>query len=352
MPFSLDGTYGLIDNYDYQVLPSGFSYTFIGYQTLLLDPSGTLASGTITFPLTPAGGMTIKISTTQAITTLTLNGNGKTIVNPATSLAANQTLTYIYNSVNTKWYASNNTAASSGITAQIQPISAAIASNAITVSASQLTLDFRSTTLTSGAVTLVTGTPANLVIAATDSFGLTTAYGNQRIAILAINNGGTIELAATALANAFNINETNFVTTVVAATASGAVKSGSVRTLVPYRVIGFIDATFTTGTGWGSITQVQGKGGSALDALSSIGYGQIMQPVTRNSGQTYYNTTGRPIVLYLRCQVSTTLNVTINGNAMGQMQTGTSPAINISFIITPGTSYVLAGGYDSVYEIR
>ena len=352
MPFSLDGTYGLIDNYDYQVLPSGFSYTFANYQTLLLDPSGSLATGTITFPLTPAGGMTIKISTTQAITTLTLNGNGKTIVNPATSLAANQTLTYIYNSVTTKWYASNNTAASSVGPAQIQPISAAIASNAITVSASQLTLDFRSTTLTSGAVTSVTGTPSNLVIAATDSFGLATAYGNQRIAILAINNGGTIELAASALYGGVSLTETGVITTAATATTNSAIKAANVRTGVAYRVIGFIDVTFTTATGWGSLALIQGKGGAALDALSSIGYGQIMQPVTRNSGQTYYNTTGRPIVLYLRCQVSTTLNVTINGNAMGQMQTGTSPAINISFIITPGTSYVLAGGYDSVYEIR
>jgi hypothetical protein len=243
-------------------------------------------------------------------------------------------------------------ATTNSISSVIQPISASIATNAITVSASALILDFRSTTLTSGTVTTVSGTPSSLTIASTDSFGLVTAYGNQRIVILAINNAGTIELAASAIYGGVSLDETGVITTAATATTATAIKAANVRTGVAYRVIGFVDATFTTATGWGSLAEVQGYGGQALSAMSSLGYGQVLQSVTRNSGTTYYNTTGKPIVLYLRVTVSSTFNMTVNGNAMGQMQTGSSPAININFIIAPGNSYSASGGYDSVYELR
>jgi hypothetical protein len=86
-------------------------------------------------------------------------------------------------------------------------------------------------------------------------------------------------------------------------------------------------------------------------ALPVLGIGQTMTSPTRNSGTTYYNTTGKAIVFHCRVTVSTTFNMTVNGNAMGQMQTGTSPAINVSYIILPGWSYVASGGFDYVYEI-
>jgi hypothetical protein len=158
-------------------------------------------------------------------------------------------------------------------TSKIQPISATITSNQIIVSASALTLDFRSTTLTSGTVTTVIGTPANLTIASTDSFGLVTASGNQRIAILAINNAGTIELAAASLFGSQSLDETGVITTVTAATTSAQIKSATARTNVAYRVIGFVDATFTTGTGWGSLTVVQGQGGVNLVRQTAINLG-------------------------------------------------------------------------------
>ena len=65
----LDGTNGLIQQYDYQVLTTGFSYTFAaGTQVLVINPAGTLATGTITMPAAPADGMTITFSSTQTIT--------------------------------------------------------------------------------------------------------------------------------------------------------------------------------------------------------------------------------------------------------------------------------------------
>ena len=245
----------------------------------------------------------------------------------------------------------------------IQPITAAIASNAITITPSALSLEFRNTTLTSGAVNFVQGTPTPLVIASTDSFGLVTAAGNQRLAILAINNAGTIELAATALYGGVSLDETGVITTATASTTATGIKAANVRTGVAYRVIGFVDATFTTGTGWGSLALVQGAGGNAATSLGSLGYGQTYQPVTRTSGTTYYNTTGKPIfgIQYNQGNAgnNTTSTISINGGAAiqfiwaGAIATGTGGTG--MYIIPPGASYVITDTFvtaKAVYELR
>jgi hypothetical protein len=105
MTLALSGTNGLLQAYDYQVLTTGFSYTFAaGTQVLVIDPAGTLATGTITMPASPADGMTITISSDQQITALTMSGNGGTIVGPAVQLIPNQPLSWVYRLANTTWY--------------------------------------------------------------------------------------------------------------------------------------------------------------------------------------------------------------------------------------------------------
>lgn len=232
--------------------------------------------------------------------------------------------------------------------AQIQPITASIGSNAITITPGALRLDFRNATLTNGAVTTVSGTPAALVIAATDSFGLVTAYGNQRLVVLAINNAGTIELAVSAMYGGVALDETGVITTETASTTATGIKAANVRTGVAYRVIGFVDATFTTATGWGSLVEVQGAGGNALTAMLSFGYGQTWQSVTRTGGVTYYNTTGKPILLNTAMQYSAgggvTATIAINGVSIIYCYSY-SPSVNSSgagqIIIPPGASYVI-----------
>ena len=74
MPTKIDGNNGVLQSYDFQVLTTGFSYTFAsGTTTLIAVPAGTLATGTITMPGSPADGMVITITTTQQITALTIN---------------------------------------------------------------------------------------------------------------------------------------------------------------------------------------------------------------------------------------------------------------------------------------
>ena len=106
MAVLLNGTNGLIQAYDYQVLTTGFSYVFAaGTQTLVLNPAGTLATGTITMPASPSDGMVITFSSTKQITALTLNGNtGQTVVGGVSYLPANTAVAYVYRLSNTSWF--------------------------------------------------------------------------------------------------------------------------------------------------------------------------------------------------------------------------------------------------------
>ena len=106
MTVKIDGTNGLLQSYDYQVLTTGFSYTFAaGTQVLVAVPAGTLATGTVTMPSAPADGMVITIQSSQQITALTLNGNtGQSIVGNAVQISPNAPLSWVYRLTNTTWY--------------------------------------------------------------------------------------------------------------------------------------------------------------------------------------------------------------------------------------------------------
>jgi hypothetical protein len=115
MTLKADGTNGVLQQYDYQVSTTGFSYTFAaGTTVLVMNPAGTLATGTITMPAAPADGMTISFSSTQTITALTVAGNtGQSIVGNPTTLNAGGGASFVYRLANTTWYAQVNTAVSS-----------------------------------------------------------------------------------------------------------------------------------------------------------------------------------------------------------------------------------------------
>ena len=106
MTTKVDGTNGVLQAYDYQVLATGFTYTFAsGVTNLIANPAGTLATGTITMPASPVDGMTITFSSSQAITALTVSANtGQSIVSAVTTLAAGGGAKYLYRSTNTTWY--------------------------------------------------------------------------------------------------------------------------------------------------------------------------------------------------------------------------------------------------------
>lgn len=107
MPTKIDGNNGVLQSYDFQVLTTGFSYTFAtGTTTLIAAPAGTLATGTITMPGSPADGMVITITTTQEITALTISGNsGQSIGGTQVAqMPANSAMSFVYRLSNTTWY--------------------------------------------------------------------------------------------------------------------------------------------------------------------------------------------------------------------------------------------------------
>lgn len=180
--------------------------------------------------------------------------------------------------------------------AQIQPISASVGSNALTISASALSLDFRSTTLGSGAVTRVSGTPANLVISSGSTLGTTNSVQSD-IAVLAINNAGTLELAAINLAGGVDLSETGLISTTAeggagAADSISTIYSTTARTNVAYRVIGIVRSTQATAGTWATAPSlIQGAGGQAAFTGKSMvrvntanGYGSTNTRIRRFSG--------------------------------------------------------------------
>jgi hypothetical protein len=80
-------------------------------QWIILQPAGTLASGTITFPLntlTP-DGTEIFITSTQTITAFSININGASFIyGPVTTIAAGAALRYRYYQSTNSWYNLNS----------------------------------------------------------------------------------------------------------------------------------------------------------------------------------------------------------------------------------------------------
>jgi hypothetical protein len=89
-----------------KVVPlTAFSLTFANGQTnMILNPAGTLATGTITTEPNPADGARECISSTQTQTALTITANtGQTINNTATALVANVPVCFTFSSGTGAW---------------------------------------------------------------------------------------------------------------------------------------------------------------------------------------------------------------------------------------------------------
>lgn len=238
------------------------------------------------------------------------------------------------------------------VTNQIQPITATVATNILTIGLGLTNLDFRSTPLTSGTVnTRYISNAISINIPAGASLGTVSAQIN-RIAVLALDIGtGTVELAVVNIAGGTNLDETTLISTTaisVAATAANVVYSTTARTSLPYRVVGYVESTQATAGTWATApSTIQGVGGQALASLSSLGYSQTWQPVSRVLATTYYNTTSKPI---LACATLSnigssgnfTLAVTVNGvlvQTIGMMATSGNNYLPSSTIIPSGASY-------------
>jgi len=69
-------------------------------------PAGTLATLTVTLPAdeSTSDGQQILVTSTEAVTALTVNGNGATVNGAPSSLSADGFFTLRYNALDTAWY--------------------------------------------------------------------------------------------------------------------------------------------------------------------------------------------------------------------------------------------------------
>ena len=320
----------------------------------------TVSGSTITFTSAPLSGTNnIYVYYTSPITQVIAPGQGTVGLTALSATGTASSSTYLrgdmaWNSI-----------------PQIQPISASVAANALTISASALTLDFRSTTLGSGTVTTVTGTPSSLVISSGSTLGTVSAT-QSRIVVIAMNNAGTLELAAVNISGGNQLDETNLISTTAeggagAADSASTIYSTTARTSLAYRVIGYIESTQATAGTWATApSTIQGYGGQALDSMSSLAYGQTWQNVTgsRAASTTYYNTTGKPIYVSITgsaTSAASTFSATLNGISdilRGSIGSNTlNSDLSIQFIVPPSGTYLLGtrnGGstIGTWYELR
>lgn len=73
-------------------------------RTQIVKPAGMLGTLTIKFPALPADARPLEIAFTQAITLLTLDGNGAAINGAATGAAIGGFLKYRYRAADNTWY--------------------------------------------------------------------------------------------------------------------------------------------------------------------------------------------------------------------------------------------------------
>ena len=251
---------------------------------------------------------------------------------------------------------------------QIYSVTASVASSALTVTLNPCALDFRSSTLTDGTVnTRTVGSAISVVVSSGSTLGTVSAQ-QSRIVVLALDNAGTVELAVVNISGGTNLDETTLISTTAeggagAADSATVVYSTTARTSLPFRVVGFIQSTQATAGTWATApSTIQGYGGQALAAMSSLGYGQTWQTVTRTSGTTYYNTTGKPIVNTSMGTATAAgnpnINIVVNGITVSSQTVYTNSSgylFMATAIIPPSASYVItvtAATISSSVELR
>lgn len=88
---------------------TGFTHNFADTsadQWLIAKPAGTLATGTVNLPVSTAvvDGQRIRVTSSEIITSLTVNGNGATINGAPTTIAADGYFNLEYDSTSGEWF--------------------------------------------------------------------------------------------------------------------------------------------------------------------------------------------------------------------------------------------------------
>lgn len=228
----------------------------------------------------------------------------------------------------------------------LQSIEATVAASALTLTLNPTSVEFRSSSLTNGAViSRAVAAAINLVISNGSTLG--TFSGTQsRIALLAIDNAGTVELAAVNAAGGFHFDESQLISTTAeggagAADSANVVYSTTARSNVAWRFVGFVESTQTTAGVWATApSKKQGAGGWAMPQRTARTWQDVS--AFRTLGGTYTNTLPYDIEISVSIGLSggSTSTLTVNGNAIAnQSSGGVSENKNWNLTIPPGATY-------------
>lgn len=153
---------------------------------------------------------------------------------------------------------------------QIPTITATVATNILTLGLNPCSLDFRSSTASSGTTTTRNVTAAiSMTVSNGSTLGTVSAVASK-LAVLAIDNAGTVELAVVNANYSGLLDERSLIST-TAEGGTGTADSGAViysttaRTNVPFRIIGYVESTQATAGAWAtSPSNIAGMGGAIV----------------------------------------------------------------------------------------
>jgi hypothetical protein len=237
-----------------------------------------------------------------------------------------------------------------GVAPQLTPLTASVSSNLITANLAAMPLMFRNATLTTGSgIAINTGALSIAIPNIAASLGATTGVATQLIVLVAYNAGVPV-LCFANISGGIDFSETGLIspTTISSSSTSASTiySASAVAANSPYRVEGYLNATWTSGVGW-TLTQVQPCGGMAMAAMQSLGYGQTPQSLTLVSGTTYYNPSAKPIVVDFSVAYSSTGSVTfVKGTSTIISDGNSTGTYHYTQLISPYQSYsvTLTGG--------
>lgn len=238
------------------------------------------------------------------------------------------------------------------VAASAMTISLKTAAAADGTAAAPAPIPFRSATASSGARNVRHVTAAlSMVVSSGSTLGCVSATDTW-LFVYAMDNSGTVELAVCR-----TYQGKHLIGSTTAEGAAGTADSGVIiysttaRSNVPMTLVGAVKTNQTTAGTWAAVpTDV--RLADLFDA--PVGMGQTWQGVTRTQSVTYYNTTGKPIVLTVHANVDTTaayLTLTIDGTALFGPSSASSAYAHIDAIIPPNAAYswtVSAGTVASV----
>lgn len=177
---------------------------------------------------------------------------------------------------------------------QIRPITASVGSSALTITLNPTAIAFRSATLGSGTVNVRSvNTAISMVVSSGSTLGTTNAV-QSRLAVIALDNAGTVELAVVNMSGGVDLSETNVITTTAeggagAADSANVIYSTTARTSVAYRVVGYVESTQATAGTWATApSTIQGIGGQVkilptaeVRLFTANGYGSTNTRIRR-----------------------------------------------------------------------